>query len=172
MRCSRIGNQPTRHPKSKRRGNRKATAPLSHFRRSRHGTGCGRSVPAQLVAARPAGGRFIPPVPQRSLVPRAQEGRSLVGFNKRAKQAMLLVEGTGREEERIRRPVIGGTFAEGQGPEAVDLDRMAVNAKEWAAVLELATGVRRCRGGVSVDPTVAKVADEQVVAEPPEIGRC
>src|SRR5712664_1300457 len=90
--------------------------------------------------------------------------------HERAEQAVLLVEGAGGEEEGIRRPAGGGAAAEGERPEAVDLDRPAVRGMERTAVLELALAVE-VRGVEGVDAAVAEVADEQVAAEEPEVGR-
>src|SRR3989442_8559455 len=83
------------------------------------------------------------------------------GNHERAEQAVLLVEGAGSEEEGIRRPAGGGAAAEGERPEAVDLDRRPVGGVERAAVLELVLPVE-VRGVEGEDAAVAEVADEQV----------
>jgi hypothetical protein len=69
--------------------------------------------------------------------------------DQRAKQAVLLVEGAGREEEgrrRSRAPAV----AEGQRPEPVNRERLAIGAMERAAGLEL-TGAREARGVEGVE---------------------
>jgi len=83
---------------------------------------------------------------------------------------VLLVEGAGSEEEGIRRPAGGGAAAEGDRPEAIDLDRRPVGGVERAAVLELVLPVE-VRGVEGEDAAVAEVADEEVAAEEAEVAR-
>src|SRR5437870_11638785 len=82
---------------------------------------------------------------------------------------MLLASRARGEEEGIRRPIVGGALAEAERPEAVDGDRRPSGGVQRAAVLELAVAFQ-APGVEGVNAPVAEVADEQVVAEAPEIG--
>jgi len=78
------------------------------------------------------------------------------------------VEGTGREEQGVRRPG-AGPVPEGKGPQAVDRDRRAIGGVELAPRLQLAVA-RETREVEGVDVAVTEVPHEQVAAELPEIG--
>src|SRR5712692_5617852 len=58
--------------------------------------------------------------------------------DKRAKQAVLLVEGAGGEKQGIRQAVGRRAFAERERPEAIDGDRWPVGGMKRAVMLELA----------------------------------
>src|SRR5438876_9651186 len=90
------------------------------------------------------------------------------GHHQLPEQSVLLVEGTGREEQGVRRPR-AGAVPEGKGPQAVDRDRRSIGAVELAPLLQraVALGTRQVE---RVDVAVAEVPDEQVSAELPEIG--
>src|SRR5262249_52152772 len=83
---------------------------------------------------------------------------------------MTLVEGARGEEEGIRRAIgiVRRAVAEGQRPKAIDRERWSVGGVQGAAGLELALTGEVCRVE-GVDATVAEIADEQVIAEAPEI---
>src|SRR6266849_3804605 len=93
------------------------------------------------------------------------------GPHEHPEEAVLLVIGARGEEEGIRRPVVGGALAEAERPESVDGDRRPFGGVKRAAVLELAVAFQAAEVE-GVNAPVAKVADEQVVAERPEIGGC
>src|SRR5215470_8813288 len=84
---------------------------------------------------------------------------------------MTLLEGARGEEESIRRAigVVGRSLAEGQRPEAIDRERWSVGGVQGAAGLKLALTGEGCRVE-GVDASVAEIADEEVIAEAPEIG--
>jgi len=81
---------------------------------------------------------------------------------------VLLVEGTGREEQGVRRPR-AGAVPEGTGPQAVDRDRRSIGGVELAPLLQLAVALETLQVE-RVDVAVAEIPDEQVSAELPEIG--
>src|SRR5262245_20560005 len=84
---------------------------------------------------------------------------------------MTLLEGARCEEESIRRTigVVGRAMAEGKRPQTVDRDRWSVGGVQGAAGLELALAGELC-WVEGVDATVAEIADEQMIAEAPEVG--
>src|SRR5215831_19666757 len=84
---------------------------------------------------------------------------------------MTLLEGARGEEEGVRRAVgvVGRALAEGQRPEAINRERWSVRGVQGAAGLELALTGEGCRVE-GVDATVAEIADEEVIAEAPEVG--
>src|SRR5262245_34172427 len=83
---------------------------------------------------------------------------------------MTLVEGTRGEEEGIRRAIgiVVRPLAAGKRPEAINCDGRSVGGVKRAAVLELALSGEVCRVE-GVDAAVAEIADEQLIAEAPEI---
>src|SRR3989442_13415654 len=59
------------------------------------------------------------------------------GHDEPAEEAVLLVEGAGREEEHVTRPR-GRAVAESDGPEAIDRNRPTVGCVELTTLLQLA----------------------------------
>jgi hypothetical protein len=82
---------------------------------------------------------------------------------------MRLFVGASSEEQGIRRPtgVVGVATAEGNPPEAVDHDPLLVLSLEEVDELEGPVGLHL----IGKDLAVAEIADEQISAERPEIGR-
>src|SRR5215218_5562402 len=70
-----------------------------------------------------------------------------------------------REEELVVQPVVRRVAAEGDRPQAVDGDPLAGAVPELAVVVPLLAVP-----AIRVDPAVAEVADEEIVAEPAEVG--
>src|SRR5437867_1447615 len=89
------------------------------------------------------------------------------GHDEPAEEAVLLVEGAGREEEHVTRPR-GRTVAESDGPETIDRDRPTVGCVELTTLLQLAVPARPVEIE-RVDVPVAEVPHEQVAAELPEV---
>src|SRR5439155_27237497 len=82
----------------------------------------------------------------------------LVGGNDVTEQSIALTIRTRREVQRVRaRPAAA---AQGQGPQAVDDQRLALSVVKR---IDKPAIVLEC-----VDPAVAKVADEDLAAEPPK----
>src|SRR5665811_1502853 len=84
----------------------------------------------------------------------------------RPEGAALLVVRAGREEQGVGRAVVGGPAAEPDPPQAVDDDRLAVRAIQLAVLVPVVTVP-----AIDVKLSVAKVADDEVAAEPTEVGR-
>src|SRR6266550_1544934 len=86
-----------------------------------------------------------------------------------AEQPVLLAERTCREEERVRRSC-RRAVTERECPQAVDRQRLAIGGMELTALQQLA-GALEAPEVEGVDVAIAKVPDEQVTAELPEIAR-
>src|SRR5436190_10567698 len=138
--------------------------------RTRGRPGLCRSTP--LPFARSPGGILCRAVKRRVGWRRWRRGAYRVatpprrsGSGDRTEESVRLVVWTGREEERVGRPVVGRPVSELQSPEAVDRDRLRVAVPQLAAVLELS--IRPFL--VCVYPPVAEVSHEEIAAEASEI---
>ena len=73
------------------------------------------------------------------------------------------------EEQGVGRSGIG-TVAERQAPEAADRDGFPADVHELAGGRELVRPTLRELEGV--DPAIAEIADQELVADSPEVARC